>query len=67
MTRFDMVMALIMTQLEINRQAIDDPNVEQMTLTVKFKPHGGVPRSVQVGCLHVYDGRPDTPEVRVPA
>ena len=53
MTKFEQVVQIVMEQLEMNRESIDHHHAERMTIEVKFRPHGGPPRSALTYVLHV--------------
>lgn len=56
MTKYEMVVALVMQQLEDHKAAIEDGNIEQLAFDMRFKPHGGMPRSAKMQVLHSYEG-----------
>lgn len=56
MTKFEMVVQMVMQRLEDERAGIEDANIEQLAFDMRFKPHGGPPRSVKLQILHSYDG-----------
>lgn len=66
MTKFELVVQMVLQQLEMNREAILNPNTEQFTLVMKFRPHDGPPRSASLACLHVFDGAANNGSVKLP-
>jgi hypothetical protein len=60
MTKYDMVVQMLMRRLEQQRAGIEDDNIEQLGLDMRFRPHGGPPRSLKVQILHAAPGA-DTP------
>lgn len=55
-SKYELTLRLVLVQLEMSRDQIEHGHLEQLTLEVKYRPHGGGPRFVKVGCLNAYEG-----------